>query len=461
MLKQTTKALVSMTAAASLLGVASCEDEELTSCPTGDLLSHAGEACSDALSCSGGEVCCDDGTCFMTETCECIDGELQCVAAGVACPEPPSTVCPDDPFADATIVYEDGVSCEYGEECCCGQCSPSLVCSGTGEAGLACVNTDACFAPDCEQGLTECPSEALTAQAGAQCSGDFSCEGEEVCCPDGATCAVTELCECVDGEFICLVADIACPEPVETQCPDDPFADSSVVYEDGLRCEYGEECCCGECSPSLVCTGTGEAGLACFNTDFCLAPQCEQGLTECPDGSPSAQAGAECSGDFSCEGPEFCCPDGTTCAVTEGCECSDGEFICWAADILCPEPVETECPDQPFGDPNVTYADGLLCEYGQECCCGECHPSIQCFGTGQPGLACLYTDACLAPSCPPPLTECPDGKPGPFAGNACVGDFTCSGPQQCCPDGTTCWSDETCTCDGGQFVCSTTAFQCP
>ena len=42
---------------------------------------------------------------------------------------------------------------------------------------------------------------------------------------------------------------------------------------DGQRCEIGEECCCGECSPSLVCTCAGGT-WACYYTDFCMRPPC-------------------------------------------------------------------------------------------------------------------------------------------------------------------------------------------
>ncbi len=59
---------------------------------------------------------------------------------------------------------------------------------------------------------------------------------------------------------------------------------------------------------------------------------------------------------------------------------------------------ETGCPPAaPIGQ--ACSQDGLHCEYGTECCCGQCHPSLVCqCGGGQFG--CYYTDACLIPDCP-------------------------------------------------------------
>jgi hypothetical protein len=125
-----------------------------------------------------------------------------------------SSACPAEaPGAEACP--QDGLRCEYGQECCCGQCYPSLVytCNG-GRWGA--YYTDACLIPACPD-------------AGAGDSGTAGCPAEA---PGGGACA-----------------------------------------EEGLRCEYGEECCCGQCYPSLVytCNGGQWAG---FNTDACLRPSC-------------------------------------------------------------------------------------------------------------------------------------------------------------------------------------------
>ncbi|MEJ7733858.1 MAG: hypothetical protein WKG00_32270 [Polyangiaceae bacterium] len=58
----------------------------------------------------------------------------------------------------------------------------------------------------------------------------------------------------------------------------------------------------------------------------------------------------------------------------------------------------SNCPAaQPRGRESCSD-DGLVCEYGDECCCGQCFPSYGCVCSG--GVwGCSYTDACFAPSC--------------------------------------------------------------
>lgn len=57
--------------------------------------------------------------------------------------------------------------------------------------------------------------------------------------------------------------------------------------------------------------------------------------------------------------------------------------------------VNPSCPTE-FAGPNTACAGTATCEWGQECCCGKCYPSLVC--TCQNGKwACYYTDACLLP----------------------------------------------------------------
>lgn len=54
------------------------------------------------------------------------------------------------------------------------------------------------------------------------------------------------------------------------------------------------------------------------------------------------------------------------------------------------------CPAEPPIGKKCTGSG--TCEFGQECCCGDCHPSLVCTCTGE-FWGCWYTDACLGP-CP-------------------------------------------------------------
>jgi len=54
------------------------------------------------------------------------------------------------------------------------------------------------------------------------------------------------------------------------KCPlEQPSIGTPCSLPPGLECTYGEECCCGECSPSLVLS-CFEGSWGGFNTDFCF-----------------------------------------------------------------------------------------------------------------------------------------------------------------------------------------------
>ncbi len=136
-----------------------------------------------------------------------------------------------------------------------------------------------------------------------------------------------------------------------SDCPTTAPTSGSCTTE-GLRCEYGQECCCGQCHPAQVsmCNG-GQWGS--FFTDACLA-----GPSACPD-----------AGTMDMGNPDQGSTDGST--------------------GVCP----SEFPSGSCSD------EGLRCEYGQECCCGECFPSLvaTCSGGSWAGM---NTDACFRPGCP-------------------------------------------------------------
>jgi len=61
------------------------------------------------------------------------------------------------------------------------------------------------------------------------------------------------------------------------------------------------------------------------------------------------------------------------------------------------KPVDAACPDAE-ASPGTACEGTLACQWGEESCCGETHPSFlcECFdGT----WACLYTDACAFQEC--------------------------------------------------------------
>ncbi len=81
-------------------------------------------------------------------------------------------VCPAEPFSTEACDQE-GASCNYGTECCCGTCYPSTFCNCS-RGQWACGSSDACMRPSCEGSTcttdTDCiggaPSQPLTCIAG-------------------------------------------------------------------------------------------------------------------------------------------------------------------------------------------------------------------------------------------------------------------------------------------------------
>ena len=149
----------------------------------------------------------------------------------------------------------EGIECGWGEECCCGGCSPSIVCSCESGAWL-CSATEACNIASCE---------------GRECADDSDCEGGFVTttCVDGTCTDARALCFDIDGQEACdgatgctWVLPSACPDPdgpesiaeagcfpttdcaFSAECPQDSTCEARAVAP---RC-YWEEPLCDACS---------------------------------------------------------------------------------------------------------------------------------------------------------------------------------------------------------------------
>lgn len=79
-----------------------------------------------------------------------------------------------------------------------------------------------------------------------------------------------------DEAACCEAHPDACDNEID-RCPSEPpQGDQTLIALVELRCEYGEECCCGECQPSRICSALEGEELGCFFTDFCLNPSCPE-----------------------------------------------------------------------------------------------------------------------------------------------------------------------------------------
>lgn len=121
-----------------------------------------GQACEEVAGGCAPSICsCDDEGGWMC-TADC-GPEYACVPADPACPATP-------PIGETCSSADEGISCEWGTECCCGDCFASTFCECAG-GGWGCGATDACFIESCE---------------GQTCEDDSDCEGgDETTCQSG------------------------------------------------------------------------------------------------------------------------------------------------------------------------------------------------------------------------------------------------------------------------------------
>jgi hypothetical protein len=249
--------------------------------------------------------------------------------------QPEVTVeCPESiPEPDAVCVGDQ--HCTYGQECCCEECHPSLVCD-CHDGVYACYNTDACY-------------------GGGWC-------GQFPCCD--LTLGEEDLCTLLDPETKCHKLDGSvvgkCLPPVDA-----PACWTDLDCGEGMKCDGASICPCeadcdgidtpGSCVPDVLPAG------CCYDDE-----DCDQGTDQA-----WTCAWNEMSGEWGrCmwyPGEGKCWDDGD-CAPGEVC---NGAFYC-PCDALCGAPdVPGTCMGQnekgdvgdPCGPSGGECKDGLACCY--------------------------------------------------------------------------------------------------
>jgi hypothetical protein len=214
--------------------------------------------------------------------------------------------------------------------------------------------------------------------------------------------------------------DTAGDTTVWLQCPDEPAEPGSQCSGD-FKCDYGEECCCGECDSSYVCDCIA-GQFACYNTDFCYGSSwCSQipccllddddsclemgeeyvclpvesndtyGKCFKPAKYPGCWHNSQCEEGESCKSPNIC-PCDAECfiadipgscipdVIPEGCcledtDCNNGldnVFVCSFTDFGNPTPfgrcmwIPTD--DQCWDDADCTAEE--ICDGAMFCPCG-------------------------------------------------------------------------------------------
>jgi len=197
------------------------------------------------------------------------------------------------------------------------------------------------------------------------------------------------------------------------ECPvEEPESGSPCGHPAGEQCSYGEECCCGECYPSkrTECVGGRWMG---WHTDACFHPNCP--TTECPVDPESGSPCAHPVGERCPSGQECCCGE---CYPSMLMRCDEGR---WEVDMFTDACFHPHChpteppprwpriaPPQPTCPQTCDLAAWPLCQ-----CLAPATYSYQ--GKGNCNVGALQTDlqvwCYLDPSLGDPLTICPDARP--------------------------------------------------
>jgi hypothetical protein len=300
--------------------------------------------------------------------------------------------------------------------------------------------------------------------------------------------------------------DQATPPDVQPGCPAELPTAPPAPCQGELHCEYGEECCCGDCSPSLVCDC--QAGsFACYYTDACLGPWCQlspccqAGQEDACEGGAGGQCKVEpgeavgkclpavpapqCWLDSDCAAGEEClgasiCPCNADCdGIDTPGQCQPAQLppgCCWTAEdcdlggdmafscgfltpasdlgVCLPLALGAECWDDSDCVAGTTCVGATFCDCGKEC--GQIEAPGDCLPTPTPEVCkadsqCPPDSRCVGvPACQGGPGECPGGYgkclPLPDPG-LCWGDVDCSFGQVCvnavfCEGGKVCLVEE-------------------
>lgn len=258
------------------------------------------------------------------------------------------------------------------------------------------------------------------------------------------------------------------PNDVLSACPAEPplAGPGPHLCTGTFSCEYGQECCCQDCKPSIECYCNGSQ-LQCAYTDPCwmadtkCSPGCSVGQFEGPQGCQTCFDGKKALADKidAVIVPLNTCVTHTDCAAIEpsmGCNvgCTLAipvdhtqtalQGLQSAMDGWCPVMVACGAPCAPFQTP--------ACVEGKCKIVGPCDKDVEPAGTPcDDGDPCTQNDVCIAQNhCKGTVADCNDNNP-------CTDDF-CSDASGCKnqPRKGVCATDVACSlgglCQAGQCV---------
>ncbi|MFT6397590.1 MAG: hypothetical protein ACJAYU_002344 [Bradymonadia bacterium] len=312
----------------------SCID---SGCPDGQICEEVEGGCAASV------CACDDGEWLCTADC---GPEYACVPEDPACSSEP-------PIGETCSAANEGVSCEWGTECCCGDCFASTFCDCT-DGVWGCGATDACFIGSC---------------AGRTCESDDDClgGGEETSCESGICTLhsagagfstgpnISFVTECddfegdgyetrevtIDGDNLTVALSYSggCAEHLFRVCWDGSFMESFPVQVSlDLQHEGNDDGCEAYLDADLVISltalreayqagyateeGTIIVGIGGSGVDFEFDACTGEDLPACPSECPS-DAFARCGEPCDVETDEACGNN-----IGDSMECLDGAWAC-------------------------------------------------------------------------------------------------------------------------------------
>jgi len=324
-------------------------------------------------------------------------------------------VCPATKPETSDQCESIGSQCEYGIVCCCGFCSIENVCT-CGLNGWRCSTRSYTDCPAecpgmcpaqmldlCDQGFWGNQHCAVPGHEQLECQRE--CGGPFLQSGFGSTCSCNDesTWECNKAEFVQACPDLTCPEGQSEGEKCGGYQD--VQCGDGLICAGGLD---GDCDPIV-------GGAACIGK--CVSankatPSPTGAPTKEPTTSPTEGQGSSMSNPTN--SPTKRPTDKPTKRPTDA-----------------PAELRADgCPVDSLILGMVCDAPGLACEYGNQCCCGQCYKEKLCecqeHGDGYHEFTCssftLNCDfECTPGACPyyPPQFDSCD--PGHYGDKKCPG----------------------------------------
>ena len=242
-----------------------------------------------------------------------------------ASPAQPWTTCPPDstPFPYDALC-KGSLSCDYGQECCCGQCSAATHCTCTGGHFL-CTANDICMGPPCSPGCSFGKYQTP--------SGCAYCAEIDSLLPAAVASILAPLDACgEDSDCTMVVLPKVCGSACPTALP--AAATASAIGQVGVLATQWCGTNFGSCVTPCAAKATDEPLCIqghCQLVGLCDAKVAPQG-THCDDDNA-------CTIDDSCQGPGLCagmpvnCDDGNPCTLDvcnplSGCQHTDSSGAC-------------------------------------------------------------------------------------------------------------------------------------